>query len=57
MNKSDILIALYNLRNQKEESYKQVNKEILGKENYITDLQKGRLEGIILAIDEIIHNF
>lgn len=57
MNKTDILITLYNLRNQKEESYKQVNKEILGKENYITDLQKGRLEGIILAIDEIIHNF
>ena len=57
MNKSDILIALYNLRNQKEESYKQINKEILGKENYITDLQKGRLEGIVLAIDKIIHNF
>lgn len=57
MNKSDILITLYNLRNQKEESYKQINKEILGKENYITDLQKGRLEGIVLAIDEIIHNF
>lgn len=53
MDKSDILAMLYNLRNEKEESYKQINKEILGKENYITDLQKGRLEGIVLAIKEI----
>lgn len=57
MNKSDILTTLYFLRNQKEESYKQINKEILEKENYLTDLQIGRLEGIDLVIDEIIHSF
>jgi hypothetical protein len=57
MTKSEILCTLWNLRNQQEESYKQVNKEVLGKENYITDLQKGRLEGIVMAMTEIIENY